>query len=76
MHFSRADKLKAGLTPYQSQYFASLASRWVEIPPTCWRPTLVACCSAYRGVTTAQASEHWPNLTIKKIPKMVGENAL
>jgi adenine-specific DNA-methyltransferase len=33
--------------------------------------TLLVCCGAYRGVTAAQASERWPNLTIKKIPKMV-----
>jgi adenine-specific DNA-methyltransferase len=29
------------------------------------------CCSAFHGVTAAQASERWPNLTLKKIPKMV-----
>lgn len=33
--------------------------------------SLLVCCGAYRGVTTAQAAERWPNLTIKKIPKMV-----
>lgn len=33
--------------------------------------SLLVCCGAYRGVTVAQASERWPNLTIKKIPKMV-----
>jgi adenine-specific DNA-methyltransferase len=33
--------------------------------------SLLVCCAAYRGVTTAQAAERWPNLTIKKIPKMV-----
>jgi adenine-specific DNA-methyltransferase len=33
--------------------------------------SLLVCCGAYRGVTAAQASERWPNLTIKKIPKMV-----
>jgi adenine-specific DNA-methyltransferase len=29
------------------------------------------CCSAFHGVTAAQATERWPNLTLKKIPKMV-----
>ena len=33
--------------------------------------SLLVCCGAYRGVTAAQAGEGWPNLTIKKIPKMV-----
>ncbi len=33
--------------------------------------SLLVCCSAFRGVTAAQAAERWPNLTLKKIPKMV-----
>ena len=33
--------------------------------------SLLVCCAAYHGVTAAQASERWPNLTLKKIPKMV-----
>ncbi|MDR2710940.1 MAG: site-specific DNA-methyltransferase [Burkholderiales bacterium] len=33
--------------------------------------SLLICCAAFRGVTAAQASERWPNLTLKKIPKMV-----
>ena len=33
--------------------------------------SLLVCCGAYRGVTAAQAAERFPNLTIKKIPKMV-----
>jgi len=33
--------------------------------------SLLVCCAAFRGVTAAQASERWPNLTLKKIPKMV-----
>lgn len=33
--------------------------------------TLLVCCSAFRGVTAAKAAERWPNLTLKKIPKMV-----
>ena len=33
--------------------------------------SLLVCCGAYRGVTAAQAVERWPNLTLKKIPKMV-----
>jgi len=32
---------------------------------------LLVCCSAFRGVTGAKAAERWPNLTLKKIPKMV-----
>lgn len=33
--------------------------------------SLLVCCSAFRGVTAAKASERWPHLTLKKIPKMV-----
>jgi adenine-specific DNA-methyltransferase len=33
--------------------------------------SLLVCCAAFRGVTAAQAAERWPNLTLKKIPKMV-----
>ena len=33
--------------------------------------SLLVCCAAYRGVTAEQAANRWPNLTIKKIPKMV-----
>lgn len=33
--------------------------------------SLVLVCSAWRGVTAAAAAERWPNLTLKKIPKMV-----
>lgn len=33
--------------------------------------SLLVCCSAFRGVTVAQAADRWPNLTLKKIPKMV-----
>jgi len=33
--------------------------------------SLLVCCSAFRGVTAAKAHERWPNLTLKKIPKMV-----
>lgn len=33
--------------------------------------TLLVCCAAFHGVTAAKASERWPNLTLKKIPKMV-----
>ncbi|MDR0274036.1 MAG: site-specific DNA-methyltransferase [Burkholderiaceae bacterium] len=33
--------------------------------------SLLICCAAFRGVTAAQASQRWPNLTLKKIPKMV-----
>jgi adenine-specific DNA-methyltransferase len=33
--------------------------------------SLLVCCAAFHGVTAATASERWPNLTLKKIPKMV-----
>lgn len=33
--------------------------------------SLLVCCSAFRGVTGAKATERWANLTLKKIPKMV-----
>ena len=33
--------------------------------------SLLVCCSAFRGVTAARAAEHWSNLTLKKIPKMM-----
>jgi adenine-specific DNA-methyltransferase len=33
--------------------------------------TLLVCCAAFHGITAAKASERWPNLTLKKIPKMV-----
>lgn len=33
--------------------------------------SLLVCCAAFHGVTAAKATERWPNLTLKKIPKMV-----
>jgi adenine-specific DNA-methyltransferase len=33
--------------------------------------SLLVCCSAFHGVSAAKAMERWPNLTLKKIPKMV-----
>lgn len=33
--------------------------------------SLLVCCSAFHAVTAAQAATRWPNLTLKKIPKMV-----
>lgn len=33
--------------------------------------SLLVCCAAFHGLTAAKASERWPNLTLKKIPKMV-----
>ena len=33
--------------------------------------SLLVCCAAFHDVTAAKASERWPNLTLKKIPKMV-----
>lgn len=35
------------------------------------KQSLLVCCSAFHGVTAAQAATRWPNLTLKKIPKMV-----
>ena len=33
--------------------------------------SLLVCCSAFHSVTAAAAAQRWPNLTLKKIPKMV-----
>lgn len=33
--------------------------------------SLLVCCAAWRGITAAQAAERFPNLSLKKIPKMV-----
>ncbi|WP_457670845.1 site-specific DNA-methyltransferase [Thiolapillus sp.] len=33
--------------------------------------SLLVLCSAFRGISAARAAERWPNLTIKKIPKVV-----
>ena len=33
--------------------------------------SLMVCCAAFHGVTVGKAAERWPNLTLKKIPKMV-----
>ncbi|WP_374326582.1 site-specific DNA-methyltransferase [Azonexus sp.] len=33
--------------------------------------SLLVCCGAFRGLTAAQAGQRWPNLTLKKLPKMV-----
>ncbi|OCB02019.1 DNA methylase N-4 [Acidithiobacillus ferrivorans] len=33
--------------------------------------SLLICCAAFHSVTAARAAERWPNLTLKKIPKMV-----
>jgi adenine-specific DNA-methyltransferase len=33
--------------------------------------SLLVCCSAFHGVAANKAAERWPNLTLKKIPKMV-----
>jgi adenine-specific DNA-methyltransferase len=33
--------------------------------------SLLLCCAAFHGVTATKAAERWPNLTLKKIPKMV-----
>lgn len=33
--------------------------------------SLLICCSAWRGITADQATERFPNLSLKKIPKMI-----
>ncbi|MFM2328568.1 MAG: hypothetical protein RLZZ494_671, partial [Pseudomonadota bacterium] len=33
--------------------------------------SLLIMCAAFRGITAAQATERWPNLTLKKIPQAV-----
>lgn len=33
--------------------------------------SLLLCCAAFRGLSAAQAEARWPNLTLRKIPKMV-----
>ena len=33
--------------------------------------SLLICCSAFHGITANEAANRWPNLTLKKIPKMV-----
>jgi adenine-specific DNA-methyltransferase len=33
--------------------------------------SLLVCCAAFHGIAAGKASERWPNLTLKKIPKMV-----
>ncbi len=33
--------------------------------------SLLVCCAAFHGVTAAAAVGRWPNLTLKKIPRMV-----
>jgi len=33
--------------------------------------TLLVCCGAFHGVTAIKAADRWPNITLKKIPKMV-----
>lgn len=33
--------------------------------------SLLICCSAFHGITANEAANRWPNLTLRKIPKMV-----
>lgn len=33
--------------------------------------SLLVCCAAFHGITAARAAERWPNLSLKKIPKMM-----
>ncbi|MDP2818137.1 MAG: site-specific DNA-methyltransferase [Polaromonas sp.] len=68
-HSSERDFIYVTTQTLSSQQLASLNDE-VGADPNNPRSLLV-CCGAYRGVTAAQAAERWPNLTIKKIPKMV-----
>ena len=68
-HSSERDFIYVTTQTLSSEQLASLNDE-VGADPSNPRSLLV-CCSAYRGVTAAQAAERWPNLTIKKIPKMV-----
>ena len=47
------------------QQFEALAD---EVGP---ERSLLVCCSAFTGISATEAATRWPNLTIKKIPKMV-----
>ncbi len=68
-HSSERDFIYVTTQTLSSEQLASLNDE-VGADPNNPRSLLV-CCGAYRGVTAAQAAERWPNLTIKKIPKMV-----
>lgn len=65
-----AEQLQAISEEVGANSFAQVASRDAnEFAPT--GRSLLVCCSAFHGVTAAQATERWPNLTLKKIPRMV-----
>ncbi len=68
-HSSERDFIYVTTQTLSSEQLASLNDE-VGADPNNPRSLLV-CCGAYRGVTAAQATERWPHLTIKKIPKMV-----
>jgi adenine-specific DNA-methyltransferase len=61
------------LSPAQLQALSDEISLSPDPSPACGGGgnTLLVCCAAFHGVTSAQAAERWPNLTLKKIPKMV-----
>jgi adenine-specific DNA-methyltransferase len=64
-HSSESDFIYVTTQTLSAEQFEALAD---ELGP---ERSLLVCCGAYRGVTAAQAAQRWPQLTIKKIPKMV-----
>ena len=64
-HSSERDFIYVTTQTLSAEQFDALAD---ELGP---ERSLLVCCGAYRGVTAAQAAQRWPQLTIKKIPKMV-----
>lgn len=64
-HSSERDFIYVTTQNLSAEQFQALAD---EVGP---EQSLLVCCSAFRGVTAARAAERWPNLTLKKIPKMV-----
>ncbi|MFO1357301.1 site-specific DNA-methyltransferase [Plasticicumulans sp.] len=52
----------------QNLSVAQLQALAEEVGP---QRSLLVCCAAFHGISAETAGEHWPNLTLKKIPKMV-----
>ena len=67
-HSSESDFIYVTTQTLSAEQLDALAE---EVGP---ERSLLVCCGAYRGLGTggaAQAAQRWPQLTIKKIPKMV-----
>lgn len=64
-HSSERDFIYVTTQTLSAEQLAALSDE------ACAKRTLLIFCGAYRGVTVAQTTERWPNLTIKKVPKMV-----